>query len=111
MKPTIRIHDMATHEVIDREMTDAEYEMISKAVSASIEGYNKSIQVESTLKDDWGSNEGYSYKSVSNLVNESSPVLDQLISNKIFVFPDDENITEMEIGEGWKEIVYEILKN
>ena len=66
-------------------MTDAEYEMISKAVSASIEGYNKSIQVESTLKDDWGSNEGYSYKSVSNLVNESSPVLDQLISNKICV--------------------------
>lgn len=37
--------------------------------------------------------------------------LDQLISNKIFVFPDDENITKMEIGEGWKEIVYEILKN
>ena len=25
MKPTIRIHDMATNEVIDREMTDAEY--------------------------------------------------------------------------------------
>lgn len=25
MKPTIRIHDMATDEVIDREMTDAEY--------------------------------------------------------------------------------------
>ena len=37
--------------------------------------------------------------------------LDQLISNKTFVFPDDENITKMEIGEGWKEIVYEILKN
>jgi hypothetical protein len=25
MKPTIRIHDMATDEVIDREMTDAEF--------------------------------------------------------------------------------------
>ena len=25
MKPTIRIHDMATNEVIDREMTDAEF--------------------------------------------------------------------------------------
>ena len=25
MKPTIRIHNMATDEVIDREMTDAEY--------------------------------------------------------------------------------------
>jgi hypothetical protein len=92
-------------------MTDAEYEMISKAVSASIDGYNKSTQVESTLKDDWGSNEGHSYREVSNSVNESTPAIDQLISNKTFVFPDDENITKMEIGEGWKEIVYEILKN
>ena len=25
IKPTIRIHDLATDEVIDREMTDAEY--------------------------------------------------------------------------------------
>jgi hypothetical protein len=25
MKPTIRIHDMATDQVIDREMTDAEF--------------------------------------------------------------------------------------
>jgi hypothetical protein len=25
MKPQIRIHDMATNEVIDREMTEAEY--------------------------------------------------------------------------------------
>ena len=25
MKPTIRIHNMATNEIIDREMTDAEY--------------------------------------------------------------------------------------
>jgi phosphopantetheinyl transferase (holo-ACP synthase) len=25
MKPTIRIHNMATNEVIDRQMTDAEY--------------------------------------------------------------------------------------
>jgi hypothetical protein len=66
-------------------MSDAEYEMISKAVSASIDGYNKSTQVESTLKDDWGSNESYSYKRVSMEMNESSPVLDQLISNKICV--------------------------
>jgi hypothetical protein len=66
-------------------MSDAEYEMISKAVSASIDGYNKSTQVESTLKDDWGSNESYSYKSASMEMNESSPVLDQLISNKICV--------------------------
>jgi hypothetical protein len=66
-------------------MSDAEYEMISKAVSASIDGYNKSTQVESTLKDDWGSNESYSYKSVSVEMNESSPVLNQLISNKICV--------------------------
>jgi hypothetical protein len=66
-------------------MTDAEYEMISKAVSASIDGYNKSTQVESTLKDDWGSNEGHSYREVSNSVNESTPAIDQLISNKICV--------------------------
>jgi hypothetical protein len=66
-------------------MTDAEYEMISKAVSSSIDGYNKSTQVESTLKDDWGSNEGHSYKEVSNSVNESTPAIDQLISNKICV--------------------------
>lgn len=66
-------------------MSDAEYEMISKAVSASIDGYNKSTQVGSTLKDDWGSNESYSYKRVSMEMNESSPVLDQLISNKICV--------------------------
>lgn len=66
-------------------MTDAEYEMISKAVSASIDGYNKSTQIESTLKDDWGSNEGYSHKEASNFINESNPAIDQLISNKICV--------------------------
>jgi hypothetical protein len=66
-------------------MSDAEYEMISKAVSASIDGYNKSTKVESTLKDDWGSNEGYSYKGISNRFNESAPAIDQLISNKICV--------------------------
>ena len=66
-------------------MSDAEYEMISKAVSASIDGYNKSTQIESTLKDDWGSNEGHSYKDISNSVNESAPAIDQLISNKICV--------------------------
>jgi hypothetical protein len=66
-------------------MSDAEFEMISKAVAASIEGYKKSTQIESTLKDDWGSNEGYSYKEVSTSMNESTPAIEQLISNKICV--------------------------
>jgi hypothetical protein len=36
MKPTIRIHDMATNEVIDREMTDAEYAEHQKQQAESI---------------------------------------------------------------------------
>ena len=66
-------------------MTDAEYEMISKAVSASIDGYIKSTKIESTLKDNWGTNESYFYERLSSQMNESSSVLDQLISNKICV--------------------------
>ena len=66
-------------------MTDPEYEMISKAVKASIDGYIKSTKIESTLKDNWGTNESYFYKRLSSQMNESSSVLDQLISNKICV--------------------------
>ena len=36
MKPTIRIHDMATDEVIDREMTDAEYAEYQKQQAEGI---------------------------------------------------------------------------
>ena len=34
MKPTIRIHDLTTNEIIDREMTDQEYEqhLVQKAL-------------------------------------------------------------------------------
>jgi hypothetical protein len=66
-------------------MTDVEYEMLSKSIAASIEGYNKSTKIESTLKDDWGTNESYFYKRISSEMNESSSVLDQLISNKVCV--------------------------
>ena len=36
MKPTIRIYDMATNEVIDREMTDAEYAEHQKQQAESL---------------------------------------------------------------------------
>lgn len=36
MKPTIRIHNMATDEVIDREMTDAEYAEHQKQQAESL---------------------------------------------------------------------------
>lgn len=66
-------------------MTDEEFLMISKAVGASIDGYNKSTKIESTLKDNWGTDEGHSFADLSNSMNKSTPVIDQLISNKICV--------------------------
>ena len=66
-------------------MTDVEFEMLQKSIAASIEGYNKSTKIESTLKDNWGTNESYFYERLSSQMNESSSVLDQLISNKVCV--------------------------
>jgi hypothetical protein len=49
-KPTIRIHDLATNEIIDREMTDSEFEAhkLQQAIDAA---YAKEMQEAEAAKE------------------------------------------------------------
>lgn len=50
--PTVRIHDIATNEIVDREMSDEEYATYSAAIAAQIAGNaDAELQAEAKAND------------------------------------------------------------